>query len=228
MSERIRNAVSAVGAARAAAGSLATVDRELREKHAAAVRLVGALAGSPEPVDSVVANMRAAVDAIAARYDAEYGQQAVNAFSRRVEITEDLSVRATPGNPSWAPTLAPSWSNLYWLAPEAMKQALERSIRSCTYTAGLPIAEREAAIRKAQAEVRELEAEHEALVDEAAEHGIVLQHLPTVAARREREARAVELETHARANRQQLANRVSGTYPEAARIGRSKYLAGAR
>lgn len=225
MLERIKNAVSAVGAARAAAGSLATLDRELRDRHAAAAKHVRDLALLPEPVDAVVANMRAAIDAAAAHFDAAYGQQLVTAFSHQIRIDDDLSTDVKKPQSFWSPTLTPSWQNLCWLNPEAMKATFERAIRACKYTPGIPITERASAIRQAQDQVRALEAEHEALVDEAAKSGIVLQHLPSVTARREAAARAIEIEERAAEHRRRLAQRVDDTYPQPAmRLGRSNYL----
>ena len=94
------------------------------------------------------------------------------------------------------------------LAPELVRASLERLATAEAYEAGPSSRERAAVVARLEAELAELEAAEEALVDSAAEQGVTIKHRDDVVQRRATEARQREFaERRAEELRQQEAHR---------------------
>ncbi|MGB7220750.1 MAG: hypothetical protein WBD07_18265 [Vicinamibacterales bacterium] len=229
--EAVQTAQSASAAARAAMEALSTAEQKLRAEHREEINQRDKITNLPPPVDDVVQQMRACVDAYAAQAAAEYRRGVVHAFGGELYLQGDGTyVPKPPGlyRPP-APVGHTPFMDLCAFAPALMKERLEQIIRSEAYEAGPPIADRLRLIAEADARIRAKEDEHTQLVDTAAafDPPIVMQLLPAARERREQERRTrEEQERIAAVNRQNdqeyLAQRAIGIREP--RVAPSEYL----
>ncbi len=139
------------------------------------------------------------------------------------------------GHPTWAGSTRLPWSYLEapswgaWCAsdPAGAAEFLSNLVRQVTYEAGPPSAERPALIARLDAELAELEAAEEAMVDAMGAEGLIVAHRPEVVQRREAEARRRERAAQsaaARAEQEAAINRAHAEAAAAPRAVRSPYL----
>lgn len=88
------------------------------------------------------------------------------------------------------------WGAICAAEPDRAEQIIRTlaAARPAQGEVGPPMAERPALLTALQAELADLQAAHERLVDDAARSGITLEHLPEVVERRRQEARDARLE----------------------------------
>lgn len=167
----------------------------------AAVRRRERIETGYEPKETVKAHADRLIDEWAASFAGTHALGIVDSFSRRLERDADGRLREVPAR-LW-PGLGGPLTPFQWIAldAEAMKAAAHRLIDGATYEPGPVMEDRPALIEATEREITAAEAEHTRFVDEAAELGITLPLLPSVKARREREAAArqrVDAEQHER------------------------------
>lgn len=216
-----------VAAARKTTEDLSSIDRDLRDMHAAVTRERDAIVSRFEPVNIVIANMRAEVDAAAQHFAAEYGMSMLLDFSGRMELQRDGSL--TPRRPRlWWSHEELQFRHLCGLVPDLVKTRLEEIIRGVSLTdVGLPLNDRPPAVAAADERIRAIEDEHAALADMAAEMNppIRLQLLEPVRQRRDseraRQAREAEALAVRRATEEALNQSAVGRGRTA---GESSYL----
>lgn len=92
----------------------------------------------------------------------------------------------------WGSEEPMSFGALCALAPGMMQEGLQRLAAAEAYEAGPSTSERAAVVARLEAELADLEAAEEALVDGAAEQGVTIAHRPDVVQRRATEARQRE------------------------------------
>lgn len=162
------------------------LELQLREAHRSAlVERKRACDGRP-PIDEVVANMRRLVDEAAARWGNDRHYSMLIDFGGGMELRTDGSIRER--RPQMH-SLGNHVDSLIGLAPGLIKDRLEEILRSQSYEAGAPLADRPRLIAEADVRIREIEDQHSALVDAAAHLNppISLELLPAVRDRREHE-----------------------------------------
>lgn len=152
----------------AAFHKLAERERNLRQLHAEAVRLLAVALTAPPPADEVVANMRRIVDVIASDFAAEQGTSVLAAFGGELgELRADGSYRDGPPRLWQPPHGTLRITDLCGLFPELMKARFEQIIRGLNYEAGSPASQRAALRKKCEAQIRAIEEQHTELVDAA-------------------------------------------------------------
>jgi hypothetical protein len=214
-------------AALAAVKELAGVDVELKAQHAANVKEREQILTLPPPVDEIVRNLERAIDEGGAHKAGQLHWTLVNVFGGSCETQADGSVLLTkPGMLRLQDLDRVTFADLCALAPAVVKENLAAIVRSKPYDAGLPMAERLAALAKVDAEIARIEQAHTDFVAEAASmpSPIVFELLPAVRDRRAKEKRNAELKAENEAwNQRQAALNPPSSAPRP-RVGESQYL----
>jgi len=108
--------------------------------------------------------------------------------------------------------------------PKAAADMLLGLVARIEYAEGPALADRPALIAKAEADLADLEAGEEELVDEACEAGLVIAHRPEVVTRRGNAARNAQLEAEKIADRAARQAALDQGHRARPRVGRSAYL----
>jgi hypothetical protein len=184
--------------ASAAANRLAEHGRSLEAEHATLQRERKTIA-APVPVDDIVANMRAMIDARAAQYAADHAGRMIDELGGYLEFlplhraarrgSDYRTVKPTMWQPH-PPGERLLFEDLIGLFPELMKQRLEAIIRSKAYQPGPPLADRIALLRNVDERIADVERRHTAFVEAvgALNPPISIALLPSVHRRRAAEA----------------------------------------
>lgn len=188
--------------AQSAIARLSEQERALRTEHRAAEQELRAIKMARPPAEQIVKQMRAIVDAVAAKYSAENAYGVIEAFAGGVTAATSTSGRDRPRPPAlWRGRPEMRFGELTTvdvcgLLPEVVKSSFERMIRAHATADGLTTEQKAAAVAKAEARIQCVEEEHSNLVDAAAglNPPIVMELLPVVKQRRASEARSRELE----------------------------------
>ncbi len=101
----------------------------------------------------------------------------------------------------WALTEPIPWAALAAAKPDLAEEILGNLVAAVHYEPGIRSDDRPALIAKLESELRELETAEEAMIDDAAAAGVLVQHRPEVTHRREGERAAREREERAVADR---------------------------
>lgn len=164
------------------------VELQLREAHTAALAEQKRACDGRPPIDEVVANMRRLVDEAAARWGNDRHYSMLIDFGGGMELRTDGSIQER--RPQMHSLQRVSLDSLIGLAPELVKARLEEILRSQPYEAGAPLADRPRLIAEADVRIREIEDQHETLVNACGQLDppITLRHLTPVQERRDRES----------------------------------------
>jgi hypothetical protein len=196
MATKSKDAIDRVRAAVAAARDIHDIDADLRARHRARSKERAQTDLALPPLQDVIAGMERLIDDAAAEWAKDFGAIVARACGGHVEMDSDgrgneVRRERRPQLPIFTGDRL-DLKMLAALAPDALKASLAAAIRGSRVTFGLPAEARAARLAELDAEIAELEREHTALVDAAAEAGITLVLLPTVLKRREDAARAAE------------------------------------
>lgn len=191
-------------AAKGAAATLTTAERDMRRRHEELTRERDRTEGLLQPMDEVIANMQQAVEAHRRRFD-ERRQSVVAAFSSRMELSRqdnEFHRKRPTGRFLEGPL---DFDVLCGLVPDLVKVRLEEMIRATPVNVfGLSSGERKERIAALDAEVADVEKQHTELVDAAAEVGIALPLLEAVQQRRDEEKRQRQRENELQRQRAAL------------------------
>ena len=125
----------------------------------------------------------------------------------------------------WLDSEAPPWGAFFAVDPDHAVEFVSSLVRRADYKPGLPSVERSDAIARLEAELKELEAGEEKLIDDAREAGVGIEHRQEVIQRRDREARARQLQEEKIANRKAREEALEEWYGQPRRrAGHSQYL----
>lgn len=140
----------------------------------------------PPPVDEVVANMRAAIDELAAEYATDQAQTFVDCFGGGIEPAGDGQAMVRRPVLPWFGEFSRvfSFRDFVGLCPDLVKTRLEQVIRSHAYESGTSLSTRLQRIAEHDARIADIEQNHTTLAESC---GLPL--LPTVQERRYRQAR---------------------------------------
>jgi hypothetical protein len=163
-------------ATRSVARSIAELRRELAEKR----RELEHARSAPLPPADVERRIASFVDAQRARWSAEHARSVVGAFGTATEETGMAVARLARLDKL-------RFEDLCALLPDAMKSSLVSLCAAVSYDAGPAENDRARVIERLESELRELEQAEEAVVDEALEAGVTVEHRPEVVERRDGE-----------------------------------------
>lgn len=193
---------------------VATLRAQIREKRAELTRLPS----RPVPKIDTDRNARQMVESAGASFLAHEGTAVLSS------IGGTGSGRRLP----WVdPDGGVKWGALCAAAPDFAVNLLTNLVARVEYEPGPPLSDRPGLIAKLEAEIREIEAGEERLVDEACEAGLVIAHRPEVVQRRQNEARQAELDAQRVADRAARQAALNAHHASRPRTGRSGYLAAA-
>lgn len=152
----------------------------------------------PLPIDEIIARIPAVVAEHAAWWLDRNGSALVWGNARALGVPKLTGSITLP----WSMTEAVSWAMLCASHPKFAGEVLSNLVRRVEYTPGPASSERPAIVERLTAELAELEAAEEAVIDEAVANGVVIQHRPEVVERRTAEAERKKREAEAVAARQ--------------------------
>lgn len=160
------------------------------------------LYAKPATVDEVEANISSSVYAEHERFAKESGRGVVEAFGGALMMARDGTTRMQKPR-LYDPPSPLTWRSMAALFPEETVRAYSRIARESIGDEGIQMAVRESRLAALTEQLRSLEDQHEAVVDEAGRHGVTLAHLPNVQKRREAAAARAQVDSHAREVRRQ-------------------------
>ncbi len=123
----------------------------------------------------------------------------------------------------WQDSEAPPWGAFCAVDPDHAVEFVTSLVRRADYKPGLPSVERSDAIARLEAELKELEAGEESLIDDAREAGVNIEHRTEVIQRHDQEARARQLEEEKIANRKARQDALDRSYVQSRSV-RSRYI----
>ncbi len=167
--------------------------------------------------DEVIARFETWVDATAAYQRHEYGRNLVTAYFGAPPGTTDSPAPWTPSTPM-------TWGFACLFLGPHLKDRFADLVRSVEYEAGPAEGARPALIARLTRELAALEAEEEAVIDAAAESGVVIAHRPDVVERRYQEQRQRERDARQQAERQAREAAINERHARQV-TGESSYLA---
>jgi hypothetical protein len=167
-------------------------DVALRQQYEAAQAERGQLLGAKPPRADIMRALEAEIQQLGAAWRGQRGEALAVALTGVLDVAPDgrvlgiLKFATLADEPVTVPMLCA-------LAPDVIAKGFGEGIISrLDYEAGPPLAERTALVAALHERLAGLEAAHAQHVDDAAEHGIVLQHLPATVFARGRAAREQE------------------------------------
>ncbi len=211
MNEKHVGQLQAVAKAKAAIGELATTEASLREQHKNLLRARQRTQSQIRSVDEVVASMEQLVDEVAQRWGQRNGKTLAKECSGYM-APGVASGRMRPVKPN-LPRLSLSDSgalrldDLCAFVPDLLKERLAAMIRASDAPFGLAAEAQAAKLAELEQEIVEIETEHTATVDAAAQVDISLPLLDAVRVRRQAEQAKADRE------REEAELRRKGLYP---------------
>jgi hypothetical protein len=196
--------ITAVRAAKDAAGRVHAGEQSLRVKHKALVTERRKIIQAARCLEEVLVNAARLVDEAGAKFIDRFAQRMVRELSGYTEQRGSGDERREVAARAHLPILPDGFfdfGGLCGMVPALMKERLADVIRRSGANFGLPTEARAAKVAELDAGIAALEALHTELVDGAGEVGIALPLLDTVAKRREDEARTLAREQELAAQR---------------------------
>ena len=189
---------------------------DLREAIAAKGRAVNQARDGSLPLAEVIATFNRWVDETAEHQARQHGRSLV---CHNFGAPRGHSSAHAP----WAPSTTMEWGFVALFFGDQLKGRFAELARSIEYTPGPPAAERAAVVAQLARELAELESQEEALVDQAAEAGVVIAHRPEVVQRRENERRQRERDEQSATDRRAREAQIDRRHEQRAPEG-SQYL----
>ena len=182
----VKDLVSKLTGARAAVRDLGDAARGLREEHDRLAEERSGLLSTWPPVDEIVAEAAADVDAIGARWRADHAKAVAEAARSRLDVTPNGQVNGVARSGLGPLTIRFDFAAACGLLPAIVKEAIATVIRAGTadVPTGPPMAARAEMVAQLNERLATVARQHAALVDEANAAGIGLSHLAEERGRR--------------------------------------------
>lgn len=185
--------LKAVRAALVAAQKVRATEQALRAEDARLAKEYRVLDHAYCSEDEAIEVLRREAFALRRLWVEHYGRGLLDSLTLRVEEqVEGPPRKVRPHLPDFCHDGRVSNGLLFGLLTDQMIDSLERALRDSGLKFGPPAAEKAAKLAEVAAQRAEVQRQHTALVDQAAEVGIVLEPLPAVKERRDAEARKRE------------------------------------